>query len=157
MKPIGIAGLGIWLFVACGGESDDTAGKTRGSALGELQEVNQFIGRGGAEGAGPRSDLESISVPSLALLQPSIRAMNVHFLGWTTDENRYVLEVTHATNWPKMDAGPQTYEVYQVHDTLTGKMMNSYRKTMDGALPTKRDKDVRLWKQAKPKKAWGNG
>ncbi len=152
MNPIGIAVLGICLFGACGGESDDAAQTNHGFE--ELKKVDQFIGRGDTGGAGPWGDLKLIPVPSLASLQPSIRAMNVRFLGWTNDESRYVVEVTHATNWPNMDAGPLTYEVYQVHDTLSGKMTNSFRKTLNGVLPSKRDKDVRYWQQAKPKKAW---
>ncbi len=94
-----------------------------------------------------------MELPALAALQPSFRSMQASFLGWTEDETQFALKVVYATAWTNMDAGPATYEVFEVHDTLSGKLAQSFKIATD-VIPDKNDKHAKLWKQARSSPAW---
>lgn len=153
MSRLGMTVLAICLSASCG-EKKDKPEETQEATLplDTLGSIDKFVGQ--AKGTvGSTVDGGEIDLPTFATTQPRERAMHIRFVGWTKDESRYVLQVTHATKWPNMDAGPLTYELFQVHDTLSGKMTESFRGEFEGTLPKKNDRDLRLWKQAKRKRA----
>lgn len=148
--------LAICLSAGCG-ENKDKPAETKGATLplDTLGSIDKFVGQSKDTVATPNKgeEHEEIELPTFASIQPRDRAMRIRFMGWTKDESSYVIQATHVTKWPNMDAGPVTYELFQVHDTLSGKMTKSFRGKFEGTLPTKNDRDLRLWKQAKRRRA----
>jgi serine/threonine protein kinase len=58
--------------------------------------------------------------------QPSFAARDVRMLGWTADSRRFVLQATHGEEASADGSGDDVLELVQVHDTLTGAMVESY-------------------------------
>jgi hypothetical protein len=83
--------------------------------------------------------------------QPSHEMVKLGFLGWTRDGSRFVIRATHGRCMGAL-AGDDELELYQVHDALTGKLVDSYRISRTADRDVKRDS---LWslaaKEAKPR------
>ncbi len=81
--------------------------------------------------------------------QPSFAAHELTFVGWSEDSRRFVLRASY------LDPDDEPFELVQVHDAVTGAMVESYGTVRAGRIRTRRRGELRrLAEQAEPAEAF---
>ncbi len=100
------------------------------------------------------------ALPSLVPLGPPLptqldaRVPAVQFLGWTEDSRRFAVRATHGYDMEDL-GGQNLLALYQVHDAMTGAMLESFQiERIADASVADDDPLSKAWSEAKPAAKW---